>query len=51
MILDPQVADAVDPLARLCPRADTLDDDRSGLLSALVATGRLPGFECGDAGG
>ena len=30
------------------PRADTLDDDRSGLLSALVATGRLPGFERGD---
>src|SRR5438270_799164 len=45
VILDAQVADPVDSLARLAPCADALDHDRGGLLSALVATRSLPRLE------
>src|SRR3954452_6186110 len=45
VILDAEVADAVDPFARLAPRSDSLDDDSGGLLAALVAPGGLPCLE------
>jgi hypothetical protein len=41
MILDAQLADAVDALARLGRGARPLDDHRRGLLAARVAAGRL----------
>src|SRR5437016_8406367 len=45
MIFDAQVADPVDPLARLGATARSLHDDRSGLLSPPVSTGSLTGLE------
>ena len=42
MVLDPQVADAVDPFARFAARADALDDDRGRLLAALSPPAACP---------
>ena len=48
VVLDAQVADAVDAFTRIAARADALDDDGRGLLPALVAAGCLPGLERSD---
>src|SRR5439155_10286891 len=48
IVLDAQVADPVEPVARLGRRARALHDDRRGLLAARVAAGGLPRFERGD---
>src|SRR3954449_8386056 len=45
VILDPQVADAVDSLARARACAETLDDERPRLLASLVPAGCLPRLE------
>src|SRR4051794_29168504 len=45
VILDTEVADAVDPLPGVGARADALDDDRARLLPTPVSAGSLPGLE------
>ena len=48
IVLDAQVADPVERVARLGRRARALDDDRRGLLAARVPAGGLPRLERGD---
>src|SRR5918996_3151616 len=48
VVVDAQVADAVDALAGLGGRALALDDDGGRLLAARVAAGGLTGLERGD---
>ena len=45
MIVDAQVDHPVDAQAGRVGVPQSLDDKRRRLLTALVATGRLPGFE------
>ena len=48
VVVDPELADAVDPLTLLRRGSETLDHDRRRLLTARVASRRLPGLEGGD---